>query len=668
MKPTITSVTTLQLLVVLSFSLLIGATQSSPALNLKQLDKASLSGLEQRAATINKQLEQLAHYSMRSGVGAISYRSKPYSEPNHTEWVQIELGQETHVDQIILVPALWRDTKAGFISDGFPVRFKITAGIGKDTSGTVIASFSKEDELLPRIAPLVIPCSITASWVRVEVTELSARLYDGKYNLELAEILIFNGQENMALHRPLTTSSDTPNERGARKKSFLVDGFSPYLMDSGRGIRSIAFLGRTKEINQPSITLDLENTHPLNRIHLHSLDFSHTVPHATPAGFATPLRILVEGANRADFSDAISLVKYHQKSIYDRGPIIIRRFPETPCRYVRLTATQPYIFEEEGESRYLMGFAEIELFSKGLNVAANKIAVSNLMQNPQQIRSIESLTDSSNLYGQILPTRQWMQELALRHELEKELPLINQQINHRYTDQKTLLRRMIWLVALLIVGIGFMILIGRMLRMRQATRIKERFAADLHDELGANLHTIGLLSDLSKQMIHAPEKLTKLLDRIRDFTERSGTAARNCTNILEAKGICEDLVDEMTRSSRRLLTDLKYDISFSGENLLLKLTPRRRIDLFLFFKECLTNILRHSGATQVSIDLTAEKNNIILTITDNGHGIESEKDTAPASLRRRARLLGGRAAVEHPFEGGSTITLKLKIRQFRIRL
>lgn len=204
--------------------------------------------------------------------------------------------------------------------------------------------------------------------------------------------------------------------------------------------------------------------------------------------------------------------------------------------------------------------------------------------------------------------------------------------------------------------------------MRQASGIKERLAADLHDELGANLHTIGLLSDLSKKMIHTPEKLIKLLDRIRIFTERSGTAARHCTNMLEAKGICEDLVDEMTRSSRRLLTDLDYDIAFSGEDLLDTLTARRRIDLFLFFKESLTNVLRHSGATKVSILLNAEKNKITLTITDNGHGFEAGKDKIPASIRRRTRLLGGRVDVEHPPEGGTRITLNLKIRQFRIRL
>ncbi len=229
-----------------------------------------------------------------------------------------------------------------------------------------------------------------------------------------------------------------------------------------------------------------------------------------------------------------------------------------------------------------------------------------------------------------------------------------------------MLQGFIWLTVLLVVGIGFIILIGRTRRIRQVSRIKERFAADLHDELGANLHTIGLLSDLSKELIHSPDKLAKLLDRIRIFTERSGTAARYCTNMLEAKGICEDLVNEMERSSRRLLSDLDYKITFTGEDRLHSLRPRTRIDIFLFFKECLVNILRHSGATKVSILLVATQKNICLTVTDNGHGIDSSQDQVPASIRRRARLLRSRVVAEHPTEGGTRISLTVKPRKFRI--
>jgi signal transduction histidine kinase len=639
------------------------ATESASVLNLS---KPTLSQLEQHAEAIDSELDQLAHYSLRSGVGAIGYRSDAYLEAEHTVWIEIQLEAPTAIDQIVLVPSIWRDNKAGFEADGFPLEFEVIAGTEEDSEGTVLASFDAHSKILPRIAPLLIPCETVASWVRVEASVLSPRQFDGKYNLELSEIMIFNGATNVALHRPVTTSSSITKIRGARKKAYLVDGFTPFLMDAGRGEGTVAFLGITSVDSQPSITIDLEDSYPLDRIQLHAIDFNDTIPQATPAGYGLPERLHIEGAQEADFSDARTLTEYHRKSIYDVGPILAQGFPVTECRYVRITALEPYVFEEDNQEQdqARMGFAEVEIFSGDNNVADGKTATTHQLYGKG--RSLSTLTDGNNLYGQILPIRQWLEELARRHDLENERPIVASELNRRYAHQKTMLQNFIWLTVLLVVGIGFIILIERTRRIRQISRIKERFAADLHDELGANLHTIGLLSDLSKELIHSPDKLSKLLDRIRIFTQRSGTAARYCTNMLEAKGICEDLVDEMNRSSRRLLSDLDYDIEFSGEALLEDLKPRVRIDIFLFFKECLINVLRHSGATKVSIRLVATPKDICLTITDNGHGIGTGKDQVPASSRRRARLLRARVTAEHPKQGGTRISLTVKPRKFRI--
>ena len=54
-------------------------------------------------------------------------------------------------------------------------------------------------------------------------------------------------------------------------------------------------------------------------------------------------------------------------------------------------------------------------------------------------------------------------------------------------------------VIVLAIGIGFLILIERNLRLKNAVRIKQRIAANLHDELGANLHAIGMLGRLLKR-------------------------------------------------------------------------------------------------------------------------------------------------------------------------
>ena len=625
-----------------------------------ELAKLSTTELEARIEAIDSELETLAHKSLRSGFGSIGWRSAGHPDPRHTEWLQVDLEAASQVDQIVLVPSIKRDNEGGFNADGFPLQFKVLAGRQGDPAGQVLASFSAADELLPRIAPVMIPCKLEADWVRVVATELGTRQFDGAYNLELAEIIIFNGEENIALNRPVTVSSGEPEHVDARASVFLVDGTLPYLMNSGRGEASIAFLSWSEIGTQPSITIDLETVQPIHRIHLHSVDLSDTVPQSIPSGFATPEHIRIEGANQADFSDALHLVDYTKATIYDLGPILMRDFPETSCRYVRITALKPYILEKDYTPRSRMGFAEIELFANGHNVAINKPASGNLLNTE---RSLTTLTDGRNQYSSILPVRQWVEELARRHDLERERPLIAEALDVRYAQQKVNVRRLTWLAAVLLGGIAFTLLIDRMIRMRDLAKQRERFAADLHDELGANLHTIGLLSDLAEEEEHASEELTVIHQRIRNITEQTSTAMRHMTNLVDAEGLYTGLLDNMQRAGRRIMAKLEHDISVDGEDILAKLSPHTRTDLFLFYKECLVNISRHSEATKYRTHLFATNKQIDLRVHDNGRGISSG---IPKSLKRRAKLLGAKIQIDSPTEGGTTIHLTLRLSRKHI--
>jgi signal transduction histidine kinase len=306
-----------------------------------------------------------------------------------------------------------------------------------------------------------------------------------------------------------------------------------------------------------------------------------------------------------------------------------------------------------------LGFAEIEVFSKNQNVALGKECTPRLTKEFSN-RPPASLTDGLNLYGRILPVREWMHQLALRHELARERPRVTRELNRRYALQKTNLRRLLWLTGLLMAVSVIIVLIDRIIRQRAVYHTRERIAADLHDELGANLHAIGLLGDLAQTSIHAPEKHGKVLQRMRALTERTGAAARYCTNLLEARGLYEDLVEDMRKTAARITADLEHHMAFEGEEFIQRLSPRRRIDLFLFYKECLINIIRHSGATRVNTQLTANRNELNLSITDNGHGLNGG---VPSSLKRRARLLGAQVSTEKPEPGGTRISLTLGTRR-----
>ncbi|MDF7800410.1 hypothetical protein P4C99_13110 [Pontiellaceae bacterium B1224] len=626
----------------------------------KPLDKAALSRLEQRLVEIDSSLDQLAHFSLRSGIGAIGYRSYRTDIPETVEWVEVDLGAAFPINEVVLVPTIWRDTEKGFQADGFPIELRVVAGTGADTNGTVIAERSASDPMLPRIAPLIIPTSgTTASWIRIEATRLSPRAFDGRQAFQLAELLVFSGSKNVALRRPVNVSSSQSDAPGAWDKRFLVDGLTPYLMDSAEGAQSRAFVSEMGE--RPSLILDLEKEYSLSQIHLHAVDQSDTVPQAYSGDLGIPSHLQIEGANEPDFSDATLLLDYHRETINDTGPIMMWNIPEKNCRFVRLIARKTGDAANIAADEFRIGFSEIELFSNGQNVALGKsVQTTQRIENPR--RSPMTLTDGNNLYGKILPIRDWLSQLARRHDLEAERPRISAELNHRYARQKTNLNRMSWLTALLVVSIVIIILLERLYQQRQVARIKERFAADLHDELGANIHTIAMLSDIA-QAAESQEEWQQLHQRIEELTDRTSTSIRHFTNMQEADNLYIGLVADMQRAAQRIGTNLKHDFSIKGEACLDRLKPRTRIDLFLFYKECLVNICRHSGATQLKTQLTADSKVLCLIIQDNGQGIQS----APPSLKRRARLLGAKMNITTPDAGGTSIMLSLRIRR-KLRL
>ena len=631
-------------------------------------EKMPLSQLEKRLAEIDAELSQLAPTNLRSGVGAVGYQSAYHKSPNNTEWAQIDLGEELLIDQIVLVPNIVRDSKTGLQAEGFPVEFRILAGT-TDTSH-VVASFTAADHLLPRIAPVAVPIDpLKASWVRLECTVLSSRSWsDTHYTLMLSEMMIFSGRTNVALLKPVQTSSSHRSKSG-RDERFLVDGFVPYLMDATHGNKSLArgFPFKLKE-NSPTLTIDLGASFSVNQINLHAVDLSHTIPQSVTDDYAIPQLLRVTGANRPDFSDQVLLFEYERKSIYDAGPIIMRNFPETRCRYVLITALEdPTItapqFPKKKTSR--IGFAEIEIFANNQNKALGRpVSADPDLNAPDTI--LQRITDGNNFYGEILPIRDWMDQLARQHDLETERPQVTAERSLRYAQQKATLKLSIWFIAILLGGGIILVLIEQILRQRAVFRTRERIAANLHDELGANLHAIGLLGDTAKKVVdqkNASEEwsdLIEIIDDVRDLTEETGSAARSCSNMLEAHGLDLNLVEEMRRTADRLLADLEHDFSVLSEDRLHRVSPRRRVDLILFYKECLTNIIRHSGATVVSTQLSAEKKEISLCISDNGSGTQGE---VPSSLKRRARLLGGSVTAANLTNGGTLISLSFRPRR-----
>lgn len=625
------------------------------------MSQLTVGELEARLSEIDAELSSTAQLTLRSGVGNVGWFSNSPNNMPQSEWVEIQLPEETTIDQIVLVPVLWNDAEHGPQADGFPEAFRILAGRTGDSEGEEIARLEPEDRFLPRVAPLVIQFpSTTVSWVRVQPTQLSQHAReDGRHRFKLSEIMIFSGARNVALRSPVRVSSVVKGwGEAAIYKEALVDGLTPYLMDAAGSEKSNPYMVTSGKAGVPYlIVIDLEEQQVVKGIRIHGADVNEYIPQINPTDFGMPTRFTVEASNQRDFAHPIPLLQYTRDSIYQAGNILEWSVSDTECRYVRISIPKDAWPLDAGNTQRYISLAEIEIISEGRNVAKGKAVE---IYPKKRIRNyyVPSLTDGLNHFGTILPTRDWMEQLARRHDLEVERPNIATELNRKYNLQKANLIRMSWLAALLAAGIAFALLIGRLLQMRAVLKTRERIAANLHDELSANLHALALLGEMAKNHIQTPSKLEGIIERIQNLSKSSRNAARHCTNMLKANTIGEDLPKEMHYIAERLLVDTRHELTFEGQSYLQKLPTRTRNDLFLFYKESLTNIARHAEAQACSTHLIASSDRIQLTVTDNGFGTT----VTPPSLKRRARFLRARIECETPEGGGTRITLSLKPR------
>ncbi len=193
-------------------------------------------------------------------------------------------------------------------------------------------------------------------------------------------------------------------------------------------------------------------------------------------------------------------------------------------------------------------------------------------------------------------------------------------------------------------------------------RERIRIASDLHDELGANLTHISMLSNLGQS--EAFTQADKLKKRMRTISSASVRTVRSLDEIVWAVNPRNDslrsLILYLTQFTRELYEDSDIHCRFhTGESLPeLPLPPEMRHNLFLVVKEALNNALKYSKATEISLSATTSEGQIKICVQDNGSGFclttvqSTSKRNGLGNMRQRIEALGGQFVVEaHPGKG-----------------
>ena len=208
----------------------------------------------------------------------------------------------------------------------------------------------------------------------------------------------------------------------------------------------------------------------------------------------------------------------------------------------------------------------------------------------------------------------------------------------------------------------------RVNRLLEVANMRTRIATDLHDDIGANLTRISILSEVAKQQFGNGDQDSR--NPLTSIAEIARESVASMSDIVWAIDPERDSLRDLTRKMRQhadeVFTlreiDLKFNAPDPDKDLKLGVDVRR--DLLLIFKEAVSNAARHSQSSRVVIDFSADSQRLSLRVADNGTGFDSTSESAGhglVSMRRRAQKLNGSFEIDSSAGHGTRVSVAIPL-------
>lgn len=175
-----------------------------------------------------------------------------------------------------------------------------------------------------------------------------------------------------------------------------------------------------------------------------------------------------------------------------------------------------------------------------------------------------------------------------------------------------------------------------------------RIAEDLHDLMGAQLAAVKFKTmGLSIQ----PEEKKEILNLVDDISQSSRTIAHN----LRPSALHDhDLSDVMATYIKQLNQQQSIHFEFIQVGIPKSLSPEQEMNLYKMLMELITNILRHSQATEAVVQFCFHEQHLEVIVEDNGKGIPPSTSEGMGLANIRKRIREGKCKLHVDTQPGNT--------------
>lgn len=204
--------------------------------------------------------------------------------------------------------------------------------------------------------------------------------------------------------------------------------------------------------------------------------------------------------------------------------------------------------------------------------------------------------------------------------------------------------------AMALIATAYVAYRRRTLRLVELANMRTRIATDLHDDIGANLVRVAVLSEVVRRQAMSATASAQLAAIARIARESVSGMSDIVWAIDPERDRLVDLVRKMRAHAEETATGeglaLRFDVGDAGMAPAIAMDLRR--DVFLIFKEAVNNAARHSRGRQLSITLRTSRRDLELEIADDGVGFEAERPSEGnglGNMQRRAQRIGAALSV-----------------------
>lgn len=299
-----------------------------------------------------------------------------------------------------------------------------------------------------------------------------------------------------------------------------------------------------------------------------------------------------------------------------------------------------------------------------LSLAKQKESEISLLMQQQELQDLRLKEKDKELEKQLLVTRNNEQQLKLAQQ--------EKQLQDKQIEAQKQLRNLLIAGALLILILAVVLFNRFQIKKKLEEQVhlqemRNSISRNLHDDIGASLSNINILTELARRNAAEPDRAKEYLSKAADDIQHVSESLSDIVwNINPRYDELNNLFVRMKRYAADMMDgkNISYEMNFPDDATEVKLEMDQRRDLYLIFKEAVNNLVKYSKAANAKVEVLIQPASMNVLVKDDGIGFDMPEVNDGNGLRnmqQRAALLKASLSIESKPGKGTTVQLNMPL-------